>query len=288
MLVDTHCHIHDQDTYNFAFSRQQISKKFLHKYPDFPHTPADFTPEKIIARAHENDVKQMICVSTSYPDAKSAAEFAKKYQPEGIFWALGIHPDEAEQLTDHLEDTIVKLKSLAIDPNLPNPVAIGEIGLDYRAGPPRPGVSERGAQIRLLEQQLQLASDLKLPVIFHVRDAFSDFFAVIKNFPSVSGVVHSFSDSKENLDRSLSQGFFIGINGLVTFAPEIPLPPLDRALLETDAPFLTPAPFRGKINESAQVKTVCQYLSGVLDLSETEVERITTENARKLFRLPRI
>ena len=116
-----------------------------------------------------------------------------------------------------------------------------------------------------------------MPLIFHVRDAFDDFFAMIKNFPDIRGVVHSFSDNQTNLQKSLDRGFYIGVNGLSTFAPEIPLPPLERMLLETDAPFLTPAPFRGTINEPARVKDVCAYLSKVTGESEAKIAEITTK-----------
>ena len=280
MLIDTHCHIHDQDTYNFALSRQQISSKFLKKYPACPHEKSDFTPEKIISRAHAAGVKQMICIGTSALDSKNAQDFAKRYHDQGIFWTYGIHPDEADKIAPQHQS------APAFDFTPLPPVAIGEVGLDYREGAPRPGVAGKNNQIKLFENMLQLATDQKLPVVFHVRDAFADFFAVVKNFPKITGVVHSFSDSKENLEKSLNLGFLIGVNGLATFAPEIPLPPLESLLLETDAPFLTPRPFRGKINEPAHVKDVCKYLSDRLALPEKEIEGRTTENARRLFKLP--
>ena len=132
---------------------------------------------------------------------------------------------------------------------------------------------------------LSLAKENDLPLIFHVRDAFDDFFAMIKNFPGARGVVHSFSDSPDNLKKSLDNGFYIGVNGLATFAPEIPLPPLNRTLLETDAPFLTPAPFRGTINEPAHVQDVCAYLSKVTGESEAKIAEITTKNAEQLFKI---
>ena len=275
MLIDTHCHIHDTDTYKFALSRQPVSSKFLKKDPSFPHEISDFAPDKILERAIENDVKQVICVGTSDEDSKKARDFAAKH-PGTVFWSYGIHPDEADSSWRETEPEEMLSAS--------SPVAIGEVGLDYREGAPRPGVSGKNNQIKLFENMLQLASDRELPVIFHVRDAFSDFFAVLNNFPKITGVVHSFSDSTENLRKSLEKGFFIGVNGLATFA-DIPLPPLERTLLETDAPFLTPKPFRGTINEAAHIKDICAYLSRVKGVSEQEMAQITTENARKLFRL---
>ena len=275
MLIDTHCHLHDRGTYNFAFSRQQISKKMLRQYPDLPHLPEDFTEEKLIARAHAAGVKKMICIGTSHEDSLTARDFATRHALDGVYWSYGIHPDEATgALARAGRDDAALLPSSG-------PVAIGEVGLDYRNGE-----ANRTAQLKLFECMLQLAKDHHLPLIFHVRDAFPDFFAVLANFPDAKGVVHSFSDSPANLEKSLNKGFYIGVNGLATFAkPELPLPPLERMLLETDAPFLTPAPFRGTINESAHIKDVCAYISNVKGESEAQVAKITTKNAEKLFRL---
>ena len=305
MLIDTHCHIHDRDTYNFALSRQQLSEKYLKKHPEVPHLPADFEPSKIIERAHFAGVSQMICVGTSHEDSLIARDFATSHASDGVFWSYGIHPDEADKwasqdishsdpprptgsgrsegspvTTDRAERVAREMFDSSIL------VAIGEVGLDYREGAPREGVAGKNNQIKLFEEMLQLAKDQNLPLIFHVRDAFDDFFAVVKNFPEVKGVVHSFSDSPENLKKSLNFGFFIGANGLATFIkPELPLPPLERMLLETDAPFLTPAPFRGTINEPAHVRDICAYISDTLGIPEAEIEGRTTENARNLFKL---
>ncbi|MBP3899695.1 TatD family hydrolase [Candidatus Saccharibacteria bacterium] len=303
MLIDSHCHIHDRGTYNYVFSHQQIGKKLLKKYPDLPHEIDDFTPEKIIARAHAAGVNKMICIGTSHEDSLAARDFAAKYAKDGVFWSYGIHPDEAadslfanmtssdsEDLRRRRESRIGSSPvttgratgaSEALLSCLPSRlVAIGEVGLDYRNG-----TANRTAQLKLFERMLQLAEDNNLPLIFHIRDAFDDFFAVLKNFPDARGVVHSFSDSPENLKKSLDQNFYIGVNGLATFAPEIPLPPLERALLETDAPFLTPAPFRGTINEPARVQDVCAYLSKVTGESEAKIAEITTKNAEQLFKI---
>ena len=271
MLIDTHCHIHDRSVYNFALSHQQLSRKLLQKYPNLPHLPADFLPEKIVARAHSNDIQKMICIGTSHEDSLVAQKFAMTHQADGIFWAYGIHPDEADNITD-----FVRHVDLA---NLP-PVAIGEIGLDYRSGE-----GNRQRQLTLFEHMLQLANDENLPVILHVREAYDDFFAVINNFPALRGVVHSFSDSPKNLKKALNHNFYIGVNGLVTFAQEIPLPPLEKMLLETDAPFLTPSPFRGTINEPAHIKDVCAYISNINRKDEAQVAKVTTENAERLFKI---
>lgn len=291
MLIDTHCHIHDRSTYNYAFSRQQIGKKLLKKYPDLPHLPADFVPERIIARAHAADVKKMICIGTTHEDSLAARDFALSHLADGVYWAYGIHPDEADQLDFNYLSALTQIvRTEAAQPKkfsqvTDSPislVAIGEVGLDYRNG-----TGDRKNQISLFEQMLHLAKECNLPLIFHIREAFDDFFAVLHNFPDTRGVVHSYSDNRENLQKSLSKGFFIGVNGLATFAPELPTSeiPLDRMLLETDAPFLTPAPFRGTINEPARVREICAYISNITGESEATIAKITTENAEKLFKI---
>ena len=299
MLIDSHCHIHDLDTYKFAFSRAQISRKMLAKYPEMPHEEGDFTPDKLIERAHKNDVLKMICIGTTHEDSLAARDFVSTHSGDGIYWSYGIHPDEAggEILVSgscrHSFPHCSSLTTLrgngeplhGATPRFEIPVAIGEVGLDYHGKTTANDGDFREQQIQLFEQMLQLARDNDLPLIFHVREAYEDFFAVLKNFPDARGVVHSFSDSIDNLRESMERGFYIGVNGMATFSEEIPLPPLERMLLETDAPFLTPVPFRGTINEPAYIKNICAYISKVKGESEQTVARITSENARKLFNI---
>lgn len=299
MLIDSHCHIHDLDTYKFAFSRAQISRKMLAKYPEMPHEEGDFTPDKLIERAHKNDVLKMICIGTTHEDSLAARDFASTHSGDGIYWSYGIHPDEAGSeisASGSCRHSFPHCSSLTTlrgngeplhgaTPRFEIPVAIGEVGLDYHGKTTANDGDFREQQIKLFEQMLQLARDNDLPLIFHVREAYEDFFAILKNFPDARGVVHSFSDSTDNLRESMERGFYIGVNGMATFSEEIPLPPLERMLLETDAPFLTPAPFRGTINEPAYIKNICAYISKVKGESEQTVARITSENARKLFNI---
>lgn len=251
-LVDSHCHIHDTDTYKWFLSHDKKAN------------PTNYTPEKLLKRAEDNGIKQVICVGTTHEDSLRAHDFAAKH--DSVFWSYGIHPEEApiETFAGFTE----------------KPIAIGEIGLDYHHG-----TEHRDAQIRLLEQMLQLATDHHLPVVFHVREAFDDFFSVIDNFPGIKGVVHSFSDNQKNLTKALERDFFIGVNGIATFA-NIPLPPITKMLLETDAPFLAPIPYRGHTNEPAYVDNIADFIAHKLDLSLVEVAQQTTENAQALFDLP--
>ena len=258
-LIDSHCHIHDTDTYKFALSR----------YPKLD--PKDYQPEQLLQRAKEANIKQVICVGTNHQDSFAARDFATQH--DDVFWAYGIHPSEADSNTDELE---VLNQTTGF-----SPIAIGEIGLDYHYQDTNPS-----AQIKLFEQLLQLAQNQNLPVIFHVREAFDDFFAILNNFSQIKhGVVHSFSDNQSNLDRILQKtNFYIGVNGIATFA-NIPLPPLERMLLETDAPFLSPHPYRNRPNEPAQIKTIAEFIAQKQHLSLSQVVTQTTKNTTTLFNL---
>lgn len=220
--------------------------------------------EKMITRAHEKGIKKIVCIGTSHEDSLVARDFAASYN--NVYWTYGIHPEHARRTSE---------------PVFPGarPVAIGEVGLDYHYEG-----YEREAQIRLFEQMLQLAVDNELPVSFHVREAFADFFSVVANFPKVRGVVHSFTDSKKTLKRILNEtDFYVGVNGLATYST-LPTPPLERILLETDAPFLAPVPFRGAVNEPAYIYNIAEWLSKKLDLELEMIVDATTQNAKDLFR----
>lgn len=190
-------------------------------------------------KAHASGVEKIICIGTDPEDSKNARDFATSHK--NVYWTYGIHPEFAENYAE--------------DKALQHPVAIGEIGLDYHYS----GYN-RAAQIKLFEQMLQLARDHNLPVSLHIREAFADAFSVLDNFPEIRGVVHSFTGNKRELKQALDRGFYIGVNGLVTYTTP-PIPPLNCILLETDAPFLTPVPFRGTINTPEYVKYVAACLS---------------------------
>lgn len=244
-LIDSHCHLHDLDFY---------------------------TPEaqaQALAACAEKQVEKLICIGTDHEDSFKAAEFAAQ-NPTKLFWSYGIHPNEFDK----------PRKDVQFEHNN-RPVAIGEVGLDYHYGE-----NDKLNQARLLEEMLDLAIRENLPLIFHVREAFDDFFAILDNFSTVKirGVVHSFSDNKKNLKKSLERDFYIGVNGLATYST-LPMPPIERILLETDAPFLAPVPLRGQTNQPVNVHYVAKWLSEKLGLDFDEVARITTENSETLFNL---
>ena len=256
-LIDTHCHIHDPE-YNFD-------------------------PAQTLSRAHAAGVKKIIVIGTSPSDSLLARNFALHHP--GVYWSLGHHPGECKDLAD-LPSAFSKPLSLdsrrlekATRKSAGGPVAIGEIGLDYHYTP-----YDKKAQITLLEHYLDLSKTLNLPVIFHVREAFSDFWPVIDNAKIKNAVLHSFSDTQENLKIALEHNFLIGINGLATFTP-LPLPPLENIILETDAPYLTPIPFRGKINEPTYIPAIAKWVAQKYEITLEKVAEITTQNAKRLFHI---
>lgn len=244
-LIDSHCHLHDLDFY----------------------TPEE--QSQALLACTEKQIEKLICIGTDHEDSFKAAEFAAQ-NPTKLFWSYGIHPNEFDK----------PRKDVQFEHNN-RPVAIGEVGLDYHYGE-----NDKLDQARLLEEMLDLAIREDLPLIFHVREAFDDFFAILDNFSSakIRGVVHSFSDNKKNLRKSLERDFYIGVNGLATYST-LPMPPIERILLETDAPFLSPVPLRGQTNQPVNVHYVAKWLAEKLGLDFEEIARITTENSETLFNL---
>lgn len=249
MLIDTHCHLHDLEFFEAEFATE--AKK----------------------RAKAMGVEKIIVIGTSDTDSKAAQRFAmgSGTGEAEIYWTYGIHPNETS------EQGFKFLENYRFWREKEEPIAIGEVGLDYHYSG-----HDKKKQWRLFEEMLALAEKEKLPAVFHVREAFEDFLSIVDNFPKVCGVVHSFTDNKKNLKKALERGFYIGVNGMATYST-LPMPPLEKILLETDAPFLTPEPFRDKINESAYVREVALWLGNQLGVDVAEIARQTTANAEKLF-----
>lgn len=272
-LVDTHCHI--QSAGLATGTGEKSTRELWAKDPNI-------SGDQLVAAATEAGVTRLLCVGCDLSDSQLAVDFVAE-RPR--CWAsIGIHPHEAKAALDNPQ-TLPDFAQLATAPKV---VAIGECGLDYFYEH-----SPRDAQITVLRYQLQLAVDHQLPVVFHVREAFDDFWPIFDEFPagSLRGVVHSFTDSHANLDKALDRGLCIGVNGIATFAKQpdqlarFQAIPLDRLLLETDAPFLTPVPFRGKINEPKQIKTIAQFLADLRGEPLEVVAQATTQNACALFQI---
>lgn len=268
-FVDTHCHIHEAGT-------NKTGDQFMRDKWD----KGGFTdPKALIANALKSEVTKLLCVGCTLADSQMAVALAQK---DAHCWAtIGIHPHEAK---DHLDATSqATFATLVTERKV---VAIGECGLDYYYSH-----SPKVDQIKLLKFQLELAQKHRLPMIFHIRDAFEDFWPVYDSYRGIRGVVHSFSSSLRDLDDIVSRGLYVGLNGIMTFtkSPDqleaAQKVPLDRLLLETDAPFLTPVPFRGKVGEPKYVRTVAEFLSQLRGESLEALAHATTHNAIGLFNL---
>jgi TatD DNase family protein len=260
-LIDTHCHIHADD------------------YPDV---------QKILAQSKDHGIIAFICVGTDLESSKKAVAFAKKYKKYGAYASIGIHPHEAtsEKIERNLSLNVwQEFEKLAQEPEV---VAIGEFGFDFFYHKEK---EARANQTKLAQKHLELATKLNLPVILHIREAFEPFFEIIKVYPDIKGVVHSFSDSDSKLKEvlALPNKFYIGLNGIMTFsksqeqlqaAKDVPL---DRLLLETDSPYLTPAPLRGKINSINNTPLIAEFLSDLREENLEDLSASTTANSKRLF-----
>jgi len=266
-FVDTHCHIQSVGLTEGERSTRELWAK-----------APGLTGDDVVAHAVADDVTTMICVGCDIADSELAIDFVR--ERTGCYASIGIHPHEAALNVDRIEE----FAALATQSKV---VAIGECGLDYFYEH-----SPREQQIVVLKAQLDIAVQAGLPVIFHVREAFADFWPIFDAYAGkIRGVLHSFTDSQTNLDEAVKRGLYIGVNGIATFAKEpkqlsvYQSIPDDHLLLETDAPFLTPVPFRGKINEPKQIRTVADFLSQLRDQDLTQVAEVTTRNAKALFDL---
>jgi TatD DNase family protein len=295
-LIDTHCHIHSVD------------------YP----TPI----AEVDANNAEAGVDYLICVGCDAADSERAVRFVQD-RPNS-FASVGQHPHEAKygleplqklrelvihdrgiarsssSPTVHVPSELgtVKLRSTVARPGLPSGsgdgralagarskiVAVGECGLDYFYGH-----STKAEQEKALRFQIELALEFDLPLIFHVRDAFDDFWPIFDSYQGIRGELHSFTDNATNLSKALTRGLYIGVNGIMTFTHNdwqlevAKAIPQDRLLLETDAPFLTPKPLRGRVNEPARVLLTARFLSELRQEPLEELAQYTTTNARQVF-----
>lgn len=247
-----------------------------HAHLDFP--PYDGDREETVARAREAGVVLILNVGADLESSRASVDLAGRY--DFIYAAVGVHPHDAKTLTP---DALAELHALARQPKV---VAIGEIGLDYYRD-----LSPRPVQREAFARQLALAEELGLPVILHCRDALDDMLAILRGWKG-TGVVHSYSGGPGRLDEVLALGLSVGISGPVTFANAHRLRevaarvPLDRLLTETDCPYLTPEPHRGKRNEPAYVRYVVEAIAGARGVPAETVAQAALENALRLFRIP--
>lgn len=234
--------------------------------------------EEVINRARLEGVKTMVVVGFDRPTIKRAIELADQY--EFIYATIGWHPVDAIDMTD---EDLKWIEELTAHPKV---VAIGEMGLDYYWDK-----SPKDVQKEVFRKQIALAKKVKLPIVIHNRDATADIVEILKeeNAAEVGGIMHCFTGSFEVAKQCMDMNFYISFGGPVTFknakqpkevAKQIPL---DRLLIETDCPYLTPHPFRGKRNEPAYVKYIAEQLAELKEVSFEEIAQKTSDNAMKVF-----
>lgn len=235
--------------------------------------------DEIIKNAFDNGIDKII-VPSAYPaDMENIMDLINKY--DNVYGMLGIHPSEVKSWDDSF---IEKIKNYAKNSKI---VAIGEIGLDYYWDK-----SFNDLQKEVFIKQIKLANELNLPIDIHDREAHKDTYDIIQEHNNGSKVImHCFSGSVEFARECVKAGFYLGIGGVVTFKNAVKMKevakdiPLERILLETDAPYLTPVPFRGKENQPAYVKYVAEEIASLRGISVEEVAQITTENAKTVFNI---
>lgn len=270
MLVDTHCHIHEAWR---SVNGDDATAKLWDRAgrPDV---------EDIISRALDAGVEKMICVGTTLPDSQMAVEFVSGR--EHVWASIGLHPHEAKDYANFTD----KLKKFAELASKPKVLAVGECGLDYFYGH-----SPKAEQEKVLRFQIELALEHNLPMIFHVREAFDDFWPVFDSYSGIRGVIHSFSAGEKELGQIIERGLYVGLNGIMTFTKNdaqlaaAKAVPLNRLLLETDAPFLAPAPHRGQVCEPRHVKVTAKFLADLRGEKFEDLAAATAANAKSLLSL---
>ncbi len=266
-FFDTHCHIQSVGLSEGERSTRELWAK-----------APDLTIDAVVTSAMTDGVNRMICVGCDLADSELAISVAQKY--ENTWASIGLHPHEAQQYYDQ-PDKLVAFSALVGRSKV---VAIGECGFDFYYNH-----SPKEAQIAVLKFQFELASKHKLPMIFHVREAFDDFWPIFDSYAGIRGVLHSFTDSQANMEAAIKRGLYIGVNGIASFtrSPDqvavYKAIPDDHLVLETDAPFLTPNPFRGSVNEPKRVVNIADFVADLRDTSLEHVSAVTTSNARNLF-----
>ncbi|OUW80237.1 MAG: hypothetical protein CBD77_00905 [bacterium TMED217] len=251
MLVDTHCHLFFDELKNDI--------------------------DGVLSRANELGVTKIICVGTDITDSIKSYKLAKKYN--NIYSTAGIHPHDVEAVEG---DYINELRNLLLNEKV---VAVGEIGLDYYRN-----ISKPISQKIMFKEQIELAQKINKPIVFHNREADEDIINILSDFQGLEGVAHCFSSTYRTAMELIEMGFYISFSGNLTFKnshlPEVAKKlPLDRLLVETDSPFLSPVPFRGRTNEPGRTRYVAEKLSEIFNFDINDIASITTANAKRLFNI---
>jgi len=250
-LIDTHCHLFYDDLKNDL--------------------------DIVLNRAQELGVNRFICVGTNMEDSRECLGLAETY--ENIYASVGVHPHDAKDAPEDYLDQIADLITF------PKMIALGEIGLDYFRN-----ISEPDIQQNVFREQLALAQRLQKPVIFHNRNADADVLKILSEFPDVTGVAHCFSSDLKTAKTFIDLGFYISFSGNLTYKnshlPDVAKElPLEKLLVETDSPYLSPVPYRGKPNEPGRTRFVAEKLAEIHGVTLEIIAEKTTTNAESLFSL---
>jgi len=250
-LIDTHCHLFYDDLKNDL--------------------------DIVLNRAQELGVNRFICVGTNMEDSRECLGLAETYK--NIYASVGVHPHDAKDAPEDYLDQIADLITF------PKMIALGEIGLDYFRN-----ISEPDIQQNVFREQLALAQLLQKPVIFHNRDADADVLKILSEFPDVTGVAHCFSSDLKTAKTFIDLGFYISFSGNLTYKnshlPDVAKElSLDKLLVETDSPYLSPVPYRGKPNEPGRTRFVAKKLAEIHGVTLEIIAEKTTTNAESLFSL---
>jgi TatD DNase family protein len=253
-MIDTHCHLTD--------------------------TRLNSQLEFVVTRARLAGVTRLITIGTGLDDSRECVALCRGR--ENVRCAVGVHPGYVDE--EKFED-LPLLREIQKDPSV---IAIGEIGLDYFRGK-----ANRDRQIQFLQYQLALAAEVNRPLVIHSREAVDDCLAIFKDFPTLKMVFHCFTGTGDEAKRILDAGYLLGFTGVITYKKSDSLrgvvrdTPMDRMLIETDAPYLTPEPMRKqKVNEPGLVTHVAARIATIKKISVAEVDAMTTANAMKLFGWP--
>ena len=249
MLTDSHCHLFYDEIF------QDI--------------------DNILIRSKNLGVNRFICVGTNINDSLLSLDISEKF--ENIYCSAGIHPHDSQNVDkDYIQQIELMMRSKKM-------IAIGEIGLDYFRN-----ISSKKSQIKVFNELLQLADNINKPVIFHNREADQDIIDILSSYPNVIGVSHCFSSTLSTAKKLLDLGYYISFSGNLTFKNSN-LPsvakylPLDKLLVETDSPYLSPEPFRGKPNEPGRTRYIAEKLAEIHNISFESIAEQTTKNINKLF-----
>lgn len=250
MYIDTHCHLQSKYYENI---------------------------DEVIKDNRKAGIDKIIVSGCEICEIKEVIEYAKKY--DDVYLTLGFHPEYADSINDI---DISWLKEVVKNNN--KVIGIGEIGLDYYYSK-----ENRDRQINLFRKMLELASELNLPVVIHSRNATLDTINILKEY-NVVGIIHCFSGSLETANEYIKMGYYLGIGGVVTFKNSnlrdiLKELSLDNIVLETDSPYLTPTPFRGKVNSSKNIPLIAEELSNIFSVTCEEVSRRTINNTKSIFNI---